>query len=87
MWSCFSAFIFFSHWLHALHMIIGVGISLHHIPGWRGSLREYYNRLKLSGLYWQLVDLVWIFLFRCCIIALVGPAQPDLQERLMKGTI
>jgi cytochrome c oxidase subunit 3 len=51
--------------LHALHMIIGLGImavmfvlSLHGI-----ITKDYYNPIEVSGLYWHFVDIVWIFLF------------------------
>jgi cytochrome c oxidase subunit 3 len=51
--------------LHALHIIIGLIIIL--VAAWRvhkGTINE--NRASLlenSGLYWHLVDLIWIFLF------------------------
>jgi cytochrome c oxidase subunit 3 len=51
--------------MHALHMIVGVGIL-----AWilRDSIRgrydaEYYNPVENFGLYWHFVDIVWIFLF------------------------
>ena len=51
--------------LHALHMIIGVGIfaflTFHaregrYTPG-------YYTPIEIGGLYWHFVDIVWIYLF------------------------
>lgn len=51
--------------LHALHIIIGLVIIL--VAAWRvhkGTVNE--NRAALlenAGLYWHLVDLIWIFLF------------------------
>jgi len=51
--------------LHALHIIIGLAIIL--VAAWRvhkGTVNE--NRAALlenAGLYWHLVDLIWIFLF------------------------
>ena len=51
--------------LHALHIIIGLIIIL--FAAWRvhkGTVNE--NRAALlenAGLYWHLVDLIWIFLF------------------------
>jgi len=51
--------------LHALHIIIGLIIIL--VAAWQvhtGKVNE--NRASLlenSGLYWHLVDLIWIFLF------------------------
>ena len=51
--------------LHALHMIIGIGIL---IPimwwAWRGRYSpEYHAPVENFGLYWHFVDIVWIFLF------------------------
>ena len=51
--------------LHALHMIIGLGImSVMVWMSWRGRITpEYTNPIEVSGLYWHFVDIVWIFLF------------------------
>jgi len=51
--------------LHALHMIIGIGIMLWMLYwSWRGTITaEYYSPIEISGLYWHFVDIVWIFLF------------------------
>ena len=51
--------------LHALHMIIGLGImSVMLWWSWRGTIgAEYYSPIEISGLYWHFVDIVWIFLF------------------------
>jgi cytochrome c oxidase subunit 3 len=51
--------------LHALHMIIGIGIMLVLVFfARRGRYTpEYHSPVELSGLYWHFVDLVWIFLF------------------------
>lgn len=51
--------------LHALHMIIGLGImSWLLYKAWRGTFSaEYYAPVEMSGLYWHFVDIVWIFLF------------------------
>lgn len=51
--------------MHAVHMIIGVGL-LSVILFWssRGKYGpEYHNPVEISGLYWHFVDIVWIFLF------------------------
>ena len=51
--------------LHALHMIIGIGLMLFML-WWsvRGVITpDYYNPIEISGLYWHFVDIVWIFLF------------------------
>jgi cytochrome c oxidase subunit III len=51
--------------LHALHMIVGLGIMAWLlIMAWRGTYSaEYYSPVEISGLYWHFVDIVWIFLF------------------------
>jgi cytochrome c oxidase subunit 3 len=51
--------------LHALHMIIGVGIMVVMLWwSWRGTITvEYHSPIEISGLYWHFVDIVWIFLF------------------------
>jgi len=51
--------------LHALHVLIGVIIlSFMLIFLIRGSINKSdYIKLENSGLYWHLVDLIWIFLF------------------------
>jgi cytochrome c oxidase subunit 3 len=51
--------------LHALHMVIGVGVlAVLFIQGWRGHFSSaYHTPVELSGLYWHFVDIIWIFLF------------------------
>jgi cytochrome c oxidase subunit 3 len=51
--------------MHALHMIIGVGIFIWLIyQAWKGRFNsEYYTPLENSGLYWHFVDVIWIYLF------------------------
>ncbi len=51
--------------LHGLHVLIGMGLLL-----WMARRAshgefgpEYHTPVELTGLYWHLVDLVWIFLF------------------------
>ena len=51
--------------LHALHMIIGLGIMsvmLRWVMTGRIT-QEYHSPIEISGLYWHFVDIVWIFLF------------------------
>jgi cytochrome c oxidase subunit 3 len=61
----FFYFYFIMTGIHALHMIIGVGVfAFITAQAWRGRYSEnYYNPVEISGLYWHFVDLVWIFLF------------------------
>src|SRR5207302_964440 len=51
--------------MHALHMIIGLGImTVILIMAWRGKFSpEYHAPVEISGLYWHFVDIIWIFLF------------------------
>ncbi|MFN8065025.1 MAG: cytochrome c oxidase subunit 3 family protein [Vicinamibacterales bacterium] len=51
--------------LHALHMIIGLGIMTWMLVLTRKGVitPEYYAPIEISGLYWHFVDIVWIFLF------------------------
>ena len=51
--------------LHALHMIIGLGVmAVIFYYAWRGRYSpEYHAPVEVSGLYWHFVDIVWIFLF------------------------
>jgi len=51
--------------LHALHMIIGLGIfAWLLLMAWKGRFTpEYHTPVEISGLYWHFVDIVWIYLF------------------------
>jgi cytochrome c oxidase subunit III len=51
--------------MHAIHMIVGVGIFA--VITWmahKGRFTpEYHTPLEIAGLYWHFVDIVWIYLF------------------------
>ena len=51
--------------LHALHMVIGIGILLILLVRAREGAfgRHYFTPVEMTGLYWHFVDIVWIFLF------------------------
>jgi len=51
--------------MHALHMIIGLGLlTWLFLAGRRGRFTPAYNSpVEIIGLYWHFVDIVWIFLF------------------------
>lgn len=51
--------------LHALHMIVGIGILTPlAVLAWRGKFSsDNYNLVEGTGLYWHFVDIIWIFLF------------------------
>ena len=51
--------------LHGIHVVVGIGLLT-----WVRALAKknrfsttYYTPIEVSGLYWHLVDLVWIYLF------------------------
>ena len=61
----FFSFYFALTGIHALHMVVGVGIMT-----WVAVLAkkkefstDYYNPVEIAGLYWHFVDIVWIFLY------------------------
>jgi cytochrome c oxidase subunit 3 len=51
--------------VHAVHMIIGVGmLAIFFWQVCRGRfLQSHALSIELAGLYWHFVDLVWVFLF------------------------
>lgn len=61
----FFGFYFSMTGMHALHMVIGIGILA--LLAWqarRGYFSPtYWTPVELTGLYWHFVDIVWIFLF------------------------
>jgi cytochrome c oxidase subunit III len=61
----FFCFYFFMTGLHAVHMVVGLGILtvLVIMTARNRFSSEYYAPLEISGLYWHFVDIVWIFLF------------------------
>ena len=61
----FFSFYFAMTGMHALHMVIGIGIMIWLIPKIRRGLytSDYFSPIENFGLYWHFVDIVWIFLF------------------------
>ncbi len=51
--------------LHALHMVIGLGIMTYLlVNAAKGRFSpQWYTPVEIGGLYWHFVDIVWIFLF------------------------
>jgi cytochrome c oxidase subunit 3 len=51
--------------MHALHMVIGIGIlGWLIVLAWRGRISaDQHDVVECTGLYWHFVDIVWIFLF------------------------
>ena len=68
----FWVFYFVATPLHALHLLIGIGLIFYML--WlvrRGDLSpRYHAPLEVVGVYWSFVDTVWIFLYPA--IYLVG---------------
>ncbi|HXJ91037.1 MAG TPA: cytochrome c oxidase subunit 3 family protein [Candidatus Binatia bacterium] len=61
----FFALYFIMTGLHALHMVVGLGIFTWLFwMAWKGRFTpEYHTPLEIGGLYWHFVDIVWIYLF------------------------
>jgi len=59
----FYTFYFLMTGLHSLHVIAGVSVlSFLTFRTWRGAYQPgYHTPLELGGLYWHLVDMIWIF--------------------------
>jgi cytochrome c oxidase subunit 3 len=51
--------------MHALHMIIGCGLFIGlAVFAWKGHYTPgYFTPIENAGLYWHLVDIIWIYLF------------------------
>ena len=51
--------------LHGIHVLVGVGVMIWLLIGAvKGRFSEkYFTPVDLGGLYWHIVDLIWIFLF------------------------
>lgn len=51
--------------LHAIHMLIGVGVLLYFtFKAWRNHFSSLnYDPVEMLGLYWHFVDIAWVFIF------------------------
>lgn len=51
--------------LHAIHMVIGITLmSILTFLTWRGTFSPgYFTPVEMGGLYWHLIDIIWVFLF------------------------
>jgi cytochrome c oxidase subunit 3 len=63
--SMFFLFYFILTSVHALHMIVGLGLmAILAVLSRKGKFTStYYTPIELGGLYWHFVDIVWVFLF------------------------
>jgi cytochrome c oxidase subunit 3 len=61
----FFSFYFAMTGMHALHMVIGVGLLVVLVlRAWRDEFTpQDHAAVEITGLYWHFVDIVWIFLF------------------------
>jgi cytochrome c oxidase subunit 3 len=51
--------------LHALHMLVGIGIlSVLTVLAFQNRIgADWFSPAEITGLYWHFVDIVWIFLY------------------------
>lgn len=56
---------FFITGVHALHVLIGIGcIATIAVMASRGAFSpSYFTPVDVTGLYWHLVDIIWLFVF------------------------
>jgi cytochrome c oxidase subunit 3 len=61
----FFSFYFAMTGLHAVHMVIGIGVlGVLLAAARRGVFSSvYFTPVEMAGLYWHFVDIVWVFLF------------------------
>jgi cytochrome c oxidase subunit 3 len=61
----FFSFYFAMTGMHALHMIIGIGIfTVLLVAAQRGRFTSlHHTPVEIAGLYWHFVDIIWIFLY------------------------
>jgi cytochrome c oxidase subunit 3 len=61
----FLAFYYTLTFIHALHMIVGLGVfAVLLYQARRGRYSSlYFTPVEVGGLYWHFVDVVWVFLF------------------------
>jgi cytochrome c oxidase subunit 3 len=63
--SLFFALYFLITGLHGVHVVVGMTIlAVVGVKAARGKYSaQYHTPVELAGLYWHLVDLIWIFVF------------------------
>jgi cytochrome c oxidase subunit III len=64
--------------LHAVHMLIGLGVMIYFTAKARRGLMEGVRAtpIHLLGLYWHFVDIVWVFLYP--FLYLIGASEHGL---------
>ena len=63
----FWSFYYLATGLHALHVVVGMLILFIVMMGARKG--KNLHRVELGGLYWHMVDIIWIFLFPLLYLA------------------
>lgn len=68
----YFSFYFIMSGLHGIHVLIGMGlITWVMIRGMKGEFNsQYYTPVEGVGIFWHIVDLIWIYLFP--ILYLIG---------------
>jgi cytochrome c oxidase subunit 3 len=69
----FFAFYFFSTALHGLHLLVGLALVAWIISKARKFTSERYSPVRIVGLYWTFIDIIWLILFP--LIYLIGRAS------------
>jgi cytochrome c oxidase subunit III len=64
-YATFFSFYFMMTGLHGIHILVGIGVlSWILIRAKRSEFSDaYYTPVELVGLYWHVVDMIWIYLF------------------------
>jgi len=64
-YATFFSFYFMMTGLHGIHVVVGIVLlSWLMMRAKRGDFnKEYYTPVDLVGLYWHVVDMIWIYLF------------------------
>jgi len=62
-YATFFSFYFMMTGLHGTHILIGMILILWLLKNADNFSSEYYTPVDLFGLYWHIVDMIWIYLF------------------------
>ncbi len=64
-YATFFSFYFMMTGLHGIHILVGIGLLswLYVKAGKDAYTSSYYTPVDMVGLYWHIVDMIWIYLF------------------------
>ena len=62
-YATFFSFYFMLTGLHGIHILIGMALILWLLKNSNKFSASYYTPVDLFGLYWHIVDMIWIYLF------------------------